>query len=153
MRDPISETVEPGGGGPRKWIYYDAACSVCVSGVERWGDLFARRGFVWMPLQTPGAAARLGVSDEDLLAEMHLLLADGRVLRGADAWAAMLRTVWWLWPLGVLLSVPGFREVGRAIYRWVARNRYCVAGKCDLKSGATALRKRHHGATAFFEMP
>lgn len=138
----------------RGWIFYDGGCGFCVRGVGRWGELFARRGFIWLPLQTAGTAARLRVSEADLLAEMHLLLPDNRIRRGVDAWAAMLRAVWWLWPVGVLLAVPGLRQIGAAIYRLIARNRYGFAGKCLLPNPPRHRKSRHHhGATTFWEMP
>ena len=112
------------------WIFYDAACAPCVTARQRTGRLFASRGFAWLPLQTPGSAARLRVPESDFAIRLHLQLADGRVLNNADALGVLCRSVWWLWPLGVLLLVPGFREVGRATYDWIARNRYCVTGAC-----------------------
>jgi predicted DCC family thiol-disulfide oxidoreductase YuxK len=94
------------------------------------GRLFASRGFEWTPLQTPGAAVRLGVAESAFDFRMHLLTADGRVLHNADALGVLCRSVWWLWPLGALLLMPGFREVGRITYDWFARNRNCIGGTC-----------------------
>ncbi|MCI0536631.1 MAG: DCC1-like thiol-disulfide oxidoreductase family protein [Verrucomicrobiales bacterium] len=116
----------------RGWIFYDATCAFCVRGRKRAGRLFESRGFEWLPLQTPGAAARLGVSKLALQVRMHLLTADGRVLHNADALGALCRSIWWLWPLGFLLLVPGFREIGRFAYDWFARNRYCVGSACHV---------------------
>ena len=116
----------------RGWIFYDAACAFCVRGRRRVGRLFEARGFDWFPLQTHGAAARLGVTESAFDLRMHLLTADGRVLHNADALGVLCRSVWWLWPLGFLLLVPGFRELGRLAYDWFARNRYCVGGACGV---------------------
>lgn len=133
-------------------MFYDAACPLCVRGVARVGGLFARRGFEWVPLQTPGTPERLGTTEAGLSAEMKLLRADGCVLGGADAWAALFRSVWWLWVPGVLLMLPGFNRLGRAAYRWLARHRYCFSGAC-----ATGIQPRspdrHHRHAAFFELP
>ena len=118
----------------RGWVFYDAECRFCVAGMQRWGGLFARRSFQWLPLQTPGAAARLGVTEERLLEEMWLQLADGRVVSGVNSWSVLMRTVWWMWPLGALLDVPGFYAVGHVVYRWVARNRRCFGGSCKIHS-------------------
>src|SRR5262245_58858699 len=93
----------------RGWVFYDAECRFCVAGQRRWGGLFARRGFAWLPLQTPGAAARLGVEESQLYEAMWLQTADGRSRSGMDAWALLFRSVWWLSPLGGLLAVPGLR--------------------------------------------
>jgi predicted DCC family thiol-disulfide oxidoreductase YuxK len=131
------------------WIFYDADCRVCTGGVTRWGGLWTRRGFRWTPLQAPGVAARLRVTETALRQEMKLLLPDGRVLGGAEAWAFLLRAVWWLWPFGALMGVPGLKRLGRAAYRWVARNRHCLGGCC----ASQTLAKRRRRTLPFFEMP
>ena len=116
------------------WVFYDAECRFCVAAMKRWGGLFARRGFVWLPLQSPGTAARLGVSEVQLLEAMWLQLADGRVASGVNAWSELMRRVWWLWPLGMLMALPGFNAIARVVYRWIARNRYCLGGSCKIHS-------------------
>lgn len=127
--------------GVRGRVFYDAECRFCVAGMKRWGGLFARRGFVWLPLQTPGTAARLGVTDAQLLEEMWLQLADGRVASGVNAWATLMRSVWWLWPFGVLMAVPGINAIARLVYRWVARNRYCLGGSCKVHAHGVAKNR------------
>lgn len=131
------------------WVFYDAECPLCVAGVRHIGGLFDRQGFVWRALQEPGTAAKLGVTQSDLLGEMKLLLADGRVVGGADAWSALFRSVWWLRPLAWLMCLPGLHGLGHAAYRFIARNRYCLSGACRRRSFAL----RHHRTTAFFELP
>ena len=121
----------------RGWVFYDAECRFCVAGMKRWGGLFARRGFQWLPLQTPGTATRLGVTDERLLEEMWVQRTDGRVVSGVNAWIELMRSVWWLWPLGVLLGVPGFNAIGCVVYRWIARNRRCFGGSCKIHAHET----------------
>jgi predicted DCC family thiol-disulfide oxidoreductase YuxK len=127
---------------PAGWIYFDAECRFCVAHRRRWGQVFERRGFVWLPLQTPGSAERLRVTDGQLRAEMWLLLADGRKFGGVNAWGALLRRVWWLWPLGFALPLPGFNTAGHVIYRWIARNRQCLGGACMIPSQRKATPRR-----------
>jgi predicted DCC family thiol-disulfide oxidoreductase YuxK len=131
-----TEITENRAGMPAGWIFYDAACRSCVRGRYRTGRLFESRGFQWLPLQTPGAAERLGVPASAFEIRMHLLTPNGRVLHNADALSLLCRQVWWLWPIGVALLVPGFRELGRVIYDWFARNRYRIGGACDVSSVA-----------------
>jgi predicted DCC family thiol-disulfide oxidoreductase YuxK len=133
---------------PRGEVFYDAECGVCSRGATRWGELFARRGFAWLPLQTPGTPARTGASEAELRAEMKLRLADGRVVGGAAAWAILFRAVWWLWPLGVMIDLPDIRILSAAAYRWVARNRYCFGGACAVPGVVN-----HHRHAAFLELP
>jgi predicted DCC family thiol-disulfide oxidoreductase YuxK len=134
---------------PAGWVFYDAACPLCVAGVRRIGGLFARRGFVWKPLQALDAPMRLCLPLTEVVGEVKLLFADGRMAGGVDAWAELFRTVWWLRPLGWLMGLPLFRPVGHAVYRRLARNRHCLGGGCRLCK-TPALHRR---TTAFFELP
>lgn len=135
--------------GRAGWVFYDADCPLCVAGVRRIGGLFVRRGFAWEPLQAPDAAARLGISHTEMLGEMKLLLAGGRVAGGADAWAELFHAVWWLRPLAWLMRLPGLKTLSRSAYRWVAQNRHCLGEICHVP----APPSRHHRTTAFFELP
>lgn len=132
----------------RGWVFYDAECALCLRGAERWGGLFEQHGFQWLPLQTPGAAVRLGVTEAALLQEMKLQFADGRVVGGIESWVVLFRSVWWLWPIGLLLSLPGCHAISGWVYRRVAANRRCLSGFCKIK-----VRSKHHAASALFEMP
>jgi predicted DCC family thiol-disulfide oxidoreductase YuxK len=114
----------------RGWIFYDANCPFCVWGRNRLGRLLESRGFHWLPWQTAGAAQRVGVTASAFDTRMHLLTGDGRVRHNSDALAVMCRAVWWLWPLGMLLGLPGFRQAGRLGYDWFARHRHCLGGRC-----------------------
>jgi len=115
----------------RGTLFYDAQCPLCRAALKCVGPIFARRRFHWLPLQSPGAVQRLGIPEAALLEEMKLQLPDGRVLGGIDSWIYLCRSVWWLGPLGLVLSVPGLHAVAQAAYRWIARNRYCLGGKCS----------------------
>jgi len=130
-------------------VFYDADCAICARGAARCGGLFGRHGFRWLPLQTPGTATRTSASEAALRAEMKLRFADGRVIGGADAWAVLFRSVWWLWPLGFLIRLPGVNVLSAAAYRWIARNRHCISGACELPDHPA----NHHRHTAFIELP
>jgi predicted DCC family thiol-disulfide oxidoreductase YuxK len=116
------------------WIFFDGECGLCVANRRRWGPTFERRGFVWLPTQTSGAVERLGITDRQLREEMWLQLSDGRKLSGVNAWGALMRRVWWLWPMGFALALPGFNSIGRVLYRWVAKNRHCIGVTCSIHS-------------------
>jgi predicted DCC family thiol-disulfide oxidoreductase YuxK len=104
---------------------------------------------VWLPLQTPGTATRLRINQEQLLAAMWVLTADGRSLNGVNAWIELLRCVWWLSPLAHALTLPGANGAGQLVYRWFARHRYCLSGACGLNH----CRTTPHRHAAFFELP
>ena len=114
-------------------IYYDDECRFCRSTLQRFGRTLARRRFTFVPLQSPGAARVLGISDDHLLDEMRVRLEDGAVFGGASALAAIARHIWWAWPLWAVSRLPGVMLVLDPAYRWIARNRHCLNGTCDLR--------------------
>jgi predicted DCC family thiol-disulfide oxidoreductase YuxK len=61
---------------------------------------------------------------------MRLLLADGRVLGGADVVVYLARHIWWAWPLYLFAQVPGARRLLWGMYRWIAAHRHCTSGQC-----------------------
>jgi predicted DCC family thiol-disulfide oxidoreductase YuxK len=113
-------------------IFYDGTCRFCLATVRRFEPLLARRGFTLVTLQSPGAARLLGVSEDRLLDEMRVRLDDGSVFGGAAAVVEIARRIWWAWPLYALSRVPGAMTPMRAAYRWIARNRYCINGVCEV---------------------
>lgn len=128
------------------WIFYDAACPLCVRSVHRATRLVEQLGFEFLPLQTPGTAARLGVTEDALFARMHLLTAAGRRFAGADAFIEIARHARWARPLAAVARVPAVLPLLRRCYDWLAARRYCLGGACH-------TRPSHKTKRVFFEMP
>jgi predicted DCC family thiol-disulfide oxidoreductase YuxK len=128
-------------------VFYDADCPLCSRAHSLFGRLFAQRGFPWRPLQTPGTASRLGLSEAALRQEMKLELANHQVLGGLDSWLVLLRSVWWLWPAGALLSLPGLHRVGQAGYACLARHRFRLARLAGQK------QQRNRRKIPFMDLP
>ena len=105
---------------------------------------------MWLPLQTLGAAEWLGVTPERLMAEMRVLPRGGVPLNGLNQWIGLMRHVWWLKSLAAGLNLPGIRPLGGAVYRFLARHRYCLGGRCRM---VPAPAGAHHRHAAFFEFP
>ncbi len=144
-----TETTDNNGGeGFVGWVGYDRDCGFCCNLVRRWHGVFEKRGFTFVPLQNHWLAGRLGVTE--MPDEMKLLMADGRVLGGAAAIAAMARAVWYFAPAGWFMGLPGIRFLVDRAYKWVARNRHQL-GVCKVPERIAAHNQ--HGHAAFFEMP
>ena len=112
-------------------LYYDGACGVCTRNARRLERVLAKRGIALAPLQSPGAAERLNLMPEQLLNEMRLLTANGRVLSGGDACLYAMRRVWWAWPLYAVFNLPGFHFLFCHGYRWFTDRRYRLGGTCE----------------------
>jgi hypothetical protein len=96
--------------------------------------VFEPRGFAFLPLQTPWVRVEFNLPEQELLAEMRLLMRNGEKFGGADAIPVLAKFVWWAWPVVVFAQIPGARRFLRAVYRYVAARRYCIARICSIPS-------------------
>ncbi|MGC1414129.1 MAG: DCC1-like thiol-disulfide oxidoreductase family protein [Candidatus Acidiferrum sp.] len=125
-----SEFTEGKGRHARGWLFFDAECAFCTR-IARWlAPILERRGLAVAPLQDSRVGVLLGMSREELLREMRLLLSDGQRFGGADVAVALAREIWWALPLAWLARIPGIMEVLRSGYRHVAIHRSCAAHAC-----------------------
>jgi len=116
----------------RGWILFDAHCNFCRQCVSLLEPIFAHRGFVFLPLQTPWVRAFFHLPEEKLLGEMRLLLRNNQSFGGADAVIELAKSVWWAWPLVAFAHLPAARPLLRAAYRAVAARRNCLSGSCSV---------------------
>jgi predicted DCC family thiol-disulfide oxidoreductase YuxK len=126
-----SEFTDGKGRHARGWLFFDAQCGFCTRIAQWVAPILARRGIGVAPLQDSRVAALLGLSREELMRELRVLLADGTRCGGADAVVALAREIWWWRPLVWLARVPGMMAWLRRGYRWVAARRSCAATKCQ----------------------
>ena len=129
----------------RGWVLYDDSCGFCRRWVPFWAPTLRARGYDIAALQTPWVRERLaplGATDELLLEDILLLPVEGELVRGAEVYRRLLRSIWWAYPLGVLAGLPGMRSLFDLAYSVFARNRYCVSRACGLKSGAVGETRK-----------
>jgi len=70
------------------------------------------------------------IPEQACMTAMQLVLADGRVLAGADAVPELLRCMRGLGWIAVLFRLPGLQPLARRVYGWIARNRLRIS--CNL---------------------
>ena len=83
----------------RGWVFFDRDCSVCTSLARRFRLTLESRGFGLAALQDARVQALLALPPAELLREMRVATADGRVYGGAEAIVFLARQIWWAWPL------------------------------------------------------
>ena len=132
-----TEFTESKGRHARGWLFYDSECGFCTR-LARWlAALLAKEGIAIAPLQDPRVAGLLGLSHEELMREMRLVLDDGSTCGGAEAMIGIARLIWWAAPLLWFAHIPGAKSLLGAGYSWVAARRKCAAAGC---SRAIAVR-------------
>jgi predicted DCC family thiol-disulfide oxidoreductase YuxK len=143
-----SEFTDRKGRHARGWLFYDAECGFCTRLAKWLAPILSARGIALAPLQDPRVATLLGLSHEELMREMRLVLDDGSARDGADAMIALARLIWWAAPLVWMSHAPGAKRLLDAGYRWVAAHRKCAAATCT-RSEAIArhlVARRSSGA-------
>jgi predicted DCC family thiol-disulfide oxidoreductase YuxK len=119
---------------PKYDIFLDGSCSFC-----RWSrdkiEPYDSSGRVrFLDYNDPAVAAQTPFPRSDLDQEMHLRTAEGKWLRGFEAWLALLRVLPRLAWLGWVAGLPPLRWLGPPLYRFIARHRYSLPGApapCD----------------------
>jgi len=123
--------------GVRGWVLYDGACGFCSAWVPRLGPILEKRGFASVPLQEPWVSERVQLSEEELMRDLQLLLPDGALRSGSDAYRYVMRRIWWAWPLWLVSLLPGARWLFDRSYRAFADRRYRISAACSIEPPST----------------
>lgn len=117
---------------PEIYLLVDGLCPLC----KREAAFLERRDkgrgrLVTIDITAPGFdPARYERSMDDLMGQIHGVLPDGTILTGM----AVFRRAYQAVGLGWLLAPTGWpvlRPLGDAAYRWFARNRTRLTGRCE----------------------
>lgn len=106
-------------------VYYDGNCPMCTAFKEQ--SETNTKGVAFLDAHTTDAPESF--SKADMLAQMRLINAEGRVASGSDAVFIVLKKHRWLFWLGYLGLLPGIRQLARPVYRVVAKYRYWLFGE------------------------
>jgi len=133
-----SEMTDRKGRHARGWLFYDAECGFCTRVVRWLARPLHKRGLAIAPLQDPRVGELLGLSREELLRAIRLVMSDGQQFAGAEVFVALARELWWLRPLAWIASLPGGSSLMRVMYAWVASRRQCRSASVRLSASTGA---------------
>ncbi len=139
------------GANSRYRVLYDAQCEVCQAAVSWLRILDRENRTVSLPVSGGGIASvdpRLML--DECLRQLHVVTPAGEILVGWNAVACLAR----LFPATRFIGSLGqhfpFRNVGQAIYGFVAANRYalskCRGGACRIAKPELVRRQARLGA-------
>jgi predicted DCC family thiol-disulfide oxidoreductase YuxK len=127
---------------PRGWVLYDGSCGICARWVPFWIPTLRKRGFEVAPLQTAWVRERLALSEDSLLEDVRLLLADGSQVRGAEVYRFFLKRIWWAYPIFLLSLIPGLRQMFNWSYRTFAKNRFRFSKACGVQNDTKLVNQK-----------
>jgi predicted DCC family thiol-disulfide oxidoreductase YuxK len=124
-------------------LLYDGNCSFCVRGALSLQRLFGAARLVLRDFQDRSVTERYVARTSDEMNEMRLLMPDGSVFAGCEAFARLFATVRGLRWIAFVYFLPGLRQIVDAIYRLGARNRYRLFGRrCETGTCARGLARQ-----------
>jgi predicted DCC family thiol-disulfide oxidoreductase YuxK len=115
----------------RATVLYDGHCRFCQSqiGLLRRLDLTGKLAFT--SLHDPSVARDFPeIPLEALHRQMYVVDPQGTARGGAEAVRYLSRRLVLLWPLAILLHIPGTLPLWQWFYAFVARRRMLIAGSC-----------------------
>lgn len=129
----LSPDPDSNQGTAREVLIFDGQCNFCRGSVRtlRMLDWIGRLSFISLHDERVGQRWPQ-LSSEQLMDQIWLVTKSGQTFGGADAMRYLSSRMPALWPLAPLLNLPFTMPIWRSIYRWIAKNRYRIAGrKCD----------------------
>lgn len=121
----------PTSGRPaRDTVLYDGQCRFCVGQIGTLRRLNRGGRLEFVSLHDDRVPREFPELSRDMLMEqMYVVAPSGTAYGGAEAIRYLSRRLPLLWPLAPLLHLPGSLPLWQAGYRFVARNRYRIAGR------------------------
>jgi predicted DCC family thiol-disulfide oxidoreductase YuxK len=112
-------------------VLFDGGCPVCRGTVRMLHRLDWLHRLQFADATDAARRERLapGLTEAEILVEMYVVDPAGRRFGGYDGFLRLARAVPLMWPFLVAGSLPGARELGRALYRRIAANRV-RRGRC-----------------------
>ena len=131
---------------PRYVIFYDGRCRFCTNSKQTVERLPARADLFFVDTQDAGLMSRFPmVEPRAAQGQMFVLSPDGSLSGGFDAIVSLLPALSGLRALRPVLAAEPVRQIGRRLYRWVARNRYRLGGMAPCAGGACSIIQPRSG--------
>lgn len=113
-------------------VLFDGQCRFCRGQVALLHRLDLGRRLQFLSLHDPRVAADFPeIPPEQLQQQMFVVDRQGSARGGAVAVRYLSRRLPLLWPLALLLHIPGSLSLWQAAYAFVAKRRLLLAGRCD----------------------
>ena len=113
------------------WILYDDSCGLCRRLARFWQKRLLKHGLGIAALQSPWVKQKTGLSQWTLKKDLHLLLDNGEIIKGADTYRYALRYLPWARPVSFFANAPLGRQIFNWSYRKLADNRHRFSGACE----------------------
>ena len=116
----------------RDTVLYDGKCRFCRSQIALLRSFDLSGSLAFTSLHDPSVACEFPeIPLEELHRQMYVVDLQGQARGGADAVRYLSRRLVLLWPLALLLHIPGTLPIWQRLYAFIARHRLRIAGSCE----------------------
>ncbi len=113
-------------------VLFDGACPFCTRSALAVQRVFGGQRVILRDFQREGALEPYPFLRRDaLMKKMHVVMPDGSVFAGAEAFARIVTQLSVIGWLGWLYYLPGVRQAADGVYGLVAKYRYRVFGRTE----------------------
>lgn len=127
-------------------VLFDGECNFCRSQIDLIRRMDGKDRLVMLSLHDPSVRERFpDLTKDQLMEQMWIVTADGRRFGGAFAVRYLATILPILWPIMPLMYIPYSMHVWQPLYRFVARNRYRIAGRNCEEGGACSFHYHSPG--------
>jgi predicted DCC family thiol-disulfide oxidoreductase YuxK len=119
-------------------VLYDGGCRFCTRSAHSLRRWIGRDRVALTDFQPSGVLdAYPGISRDAAMKRIHVVMPDGRIFAGAEAFARMLATLRWVGWAAWVYYVPGLRQLANVMYDLIAKYRYRLFGRTEECDGGT----------------
>ncbi len=125
---------------PLPTVLYDGHCVFCRRSVQRLQRWTPPGRFAWVSFREEGVLEGLPqVSAPECEKALQLVTVEGEVLAGMAAVVEVLKVRWWGSILRWIYLLPGIGIILDAVYTFIARNRFRIAGRDACEGGTCGI--------------
>lgn len=111
-------------------VFYDGECPLCMREIHMLRRLDRRERILFTDIAAPNFdAASTGLDFETLMARIHGRMPNGTIVEGVEVFRQLYSAVGF-GPLVALTRLPGISHILSLGYRWFAKNRLRLTGRC-----------------------
>jgi predicted DCC family thiol-disulfide oxidoreductase YuxK len=115
-------------------VFFDGDCPLCRREMGWIRRLDRRHRIHFTDIAAPGFdGGATDIAWQTLMDRIHARLPDGRMIEGVEVFRRIY-TALGFGPLVALTRLPGIRQMLDLAYRWFARNRLRLTGRCKDKT-------------------
>jgi predicted DCC family thiol-disulfide oxidoreductase YuxK len=116
-------------------FYYDTECPLCIRTkiIISHLDWFNKIGFKTVQFDAQDQEKLKLIDKEVLLDDIHSVNTKGEVYKGVDTYLQVFKRIFYLYPLYLIIRIPGIYHLAAKVYTYVAENRdteRCTEDNC-----------------------